>query len=355
MLGTASPTSNNSHEWLASIHFDTAEKFLEYISPTQLQWLSPSGINGSWIFRGQYNSDWNLTPSAMRSEKLTDFKKLERPVLEKSVFDLYSNRQTNLNFQYICDWLVQTAAEELALEEFVRMADHVGHLIPTGHQFLLADSGYSPEIWTDKVRQYFVSLDQGYANLDMFRLTPTTIERALAQHHGIPTRLLDWTYSSFAAAYFAAEEAVLALAGHQHNVPLRIAVFALRRSAIDDWHKEGDPRSESLKYIEHRRGSLEYLRAQHGLFVFDAGADKHFLNQGQWRTFEEVLFYKFGNAASETIQKITLPVDQSFQLLRLLAAFGVTRAHLMPSLDTVKDTLEIDRILKNQFDGSYHP
>jgi hypothetical protein len=144
---------------------------------------------------------------------------------------------------------------------------------------------------------------------------------AIAQHHRVPTRLLDWTRRSHVASYFAAEGG-LDDGGHGDG---DMAVWAL------DLERRGLFRG--VEVVRVPGATSKNLAAQEGLFTLVRGPGA----RGQpyvGSRIEDVLDEKFAhNPSACPLWKITLPRSQAPKLLERCAKFGVSGATLFPGYD----------------------
>jgi hypothetical protein len=186
---------------------------------------------------------------------------------------------------------IQRGVERAAVSEFSRLADELG-----------------------------LRVTDIYSNVDPNSEDPTPPE-ALAQHHRVPTRLLDWTHSPYVAAYFAAEE----------SGADQLAVWALHTRCL----------GRLLGSYQAPRSSHQFQHAQHGLFVWvnDGLQEGYLSRQGRWPTIDEAILHRGRREVGPSLRKVMLPRSEVQELRRLLWRERITRAHLMPTYDNVRDTL----------------
>jgi hypothetical protein len=178
-----------------------AEDLLDALDPITGRWGNePEG----WCFRGQ-SCDWPLVPQALRSNVDPKLSLLSNTSLAAAVHGF---------------------AEFAAVEKFLRAADRAGLAIPhDGPTVRAADRLYR------LVMQPGNAAANGWPPEELFAIL------ALAQHYGVPTRLLDWSFRPLVAAYFAAAD----LAREAHGFPThsrkydpakRMVVWALNLGSL---------------------------------------------------------------------------------------------------------------------------
>lgn len=155
-------------------------------------------------------------------------------------------------------------------------------------------------------RQIFDDFKRKYSLFCDARLSNDFDFLFLAQHHGLPTRLLDWTYNPLVALYFATASNFDEDGCLYHSFP---------RKMIYNYEKDWNPFSVKENILVLPNLTNIRYKNQNGLFMLYA--DPHIEDK------------------SISINKYLIPKGYKKTIQQKLRKIGITKSFLFPSLDSL--------------------
>ncbi len=274
---------------IETINTSSVEEFWEYISPIG---KFASKLRRP-IYRGQGNASWPLTPSVLRSDLIDKY-------LDSRHIAHHSETDFIILFEY------------LMIADFVNMCDQAGYDIPAESDDFRRSIDFS------------TFADKHHRNASDWPSNKYYSILALAQHHGIPTRLLDWTYNPIVASYFATSQTL-----NMQNSEHPLAVWIIDKEDILA------NSSKRIEIISVPGGTSKNLAAQKGCFMICR--KEHGVTRN-----DKFLKGTYENLTNNTLDelniktyKITLPNNFAPELFKLCGKFHISSATLFPGIDGI--------------------
>ncbi len=335
----------------SEIHTDSAEQFIERIRPWSTLWAPlgrtdfESALGGEWVWRGHGDARWKLCGTSLRDEE---------------------------SFDYI----------DATIKEFDRLVDFCGSSWQTGLRVPEAAYGYLNKVFAhDHVRrfdaeklraaaQHALQLGDAQSIFDSSAFTRFPEEElwesmALARHHGLSVRLVDWTTDPLIAAYFAAKSAAAWVATRNGRLRQGVRFYEAAPAGVERlclWaynltngnrvanRMKGDGQSDVVvQYVDVPQWGNTHQVGQGGRLTVNKAVDRALLDEHANHTVEGAVRRWAKETECEEhqtlLRKVTLPIEEAPRLLRMLGVFGVNAQRAFPTYAGVVERIEEERLL----------
>lgn len=304
-------------DFIEEIKLDSVDELFDYISP----WGKLAKLD-EFVFRGESSDTFKLLPKALRENEKENFLNITKSKEDEYHSLIYESYQRLL--------------EEKLLKRFYHLADKRGLEVPIAQKI----RNYPSE----EMKEFLLHCQGENSEWIPSELYEVA---SLAQHYGIHTRLLDWTYDIYVAMFFAFKGAI-------DKEQTNLVIWALNKEKLS--RLEGSEVEVNVKFITPHYSRNPNLNAQQGLFThWPISSNKIFQlhqhkedriknNQLVDRTpLDDLIFNylsKFEDRFLENIfKKFTLPSSEAKKGMEILARMGYDYSKIFPGYQGIADTI----------------
>lgn len=281
------------------IELGTVDAIFETLRLSNVSMFGEAPIS-QWLFRGHASVDWRLVPVVWRTSFLTTYR-WPNPLIANLAAEAAQKYPSRLpNRDRLAESIERLLVEYSLYRDFALLASDLA---------LIDDVGQLPHL--TEVLQPDAS--------DFLKRSPCFLA-TVAQHYGVPTRLLDWSRDPLTALFFALEEPTSGT---------DLLVWAFDAGAYQN-HQRINRAGATDPHVDVYFGSgrsNDYLRAQRGAFTFVSGGESRFLQSGEYPTVDSLV----PKHLMKQFRVVISPQEKILATVRLIRERR-TRAHLMPDL-----------------------